>query len=53
MKKKITQSYNEKKKSIVYGIQVLHNGEWFNAMEDNKPLFFDTKKEANAKLKAI
>jgi hypothetical protein len=53
MKKKIIQWYNAKTKSIMYGIQVLHNGEWFSAMEDNKPLFFNTKKEANVKLKTI
>jgi len=38
---------------IMYGIQVRLGGVWYNAMQNNEPLLFDTPEDRNAKLNAI
>ena len=53
MKKRISQWYNDRDKSIIYGIEVFHNGEWVNVMEGGKPLLFGSKESAKEKLKTI
>ncbi|MDA8428158.1 MAG: hypothetical protein M0T70_02775 [Geobacteraceae bacterium] len=36
-----------------FGIQGLVNGQWHHCSEEGKPLIYDTKPEAQAKLKEI
>jgi len=44
---------NIKKRTIFYGIDALVNGEWMHVKEGRKKLFYDDRKDAIKKVKAL